>query len=76
MRTIPNFGTTAFDLIIPFPFTIGKFDVARNSWFTGWKAQNQNRSAVSPGMEAGYNGFISFLQSKKLTAQKWQGGHF
>jgi hypothetical protein len=25
-------------------------------------------------MDASYNGCISFLQSKKLTAQKWQGG--
>jgi hypothetical protein len=24
-------------------------------------------------MDAGYNGFISFLRSKKLTAQKWHG---
>jgi hypothetical protein len=24
--------------------------------------------------QAGYNGFISFLQGKKLMAQKWQGG--
>jgi hypothetical protein len=28
------------------------------------------------GMDAGCNGFISFLQSKKLTAQKWHGCHF
>jgi hypothetical protein len=36
--------------------------------------QNQNREAA--GMDAGCNGFISFLQSKKLTAQKRQGGRF
>jgi hypothetical protein len=28
------------------------------------------------GMDAGYNDFISFLRSKKLTAQKWHGCHF
>jgi hypothetical protein len=34
--------------------------------------QNQNPA----GMEAGCNGFISFLQSKKLTAQKRQEAVF
>jgi hypothetical protein len=31
MRAVPNFGTAVLDLIIPFPFDIGKFDVTRNS---------------------------------------------
>jgi hypothetical protein len=31
---------------------------------------------VMAGKEAGYTDSISFLQSKKLTAQKWHGGHF
>jgi hypothetical protein len=53
--------------------------------------QNQNRfsggnfpgvlrsktpKAKAAGTEAGCNGFISFLRSKKLTAQKRHGGRF
>jgi hypothetical protein len=48
-------------------------------WFSEFGAKPKTPKATGrnrAGMDAGYNGFISFLLRKKLTAQKWQGSHF